>query len=89
MMLLCVNNLVRGFSGAREETIQCLVDMLNQRVYPAVYEQGMQCPLNKFEKADDAAPKIKIRLKLLDLHVFPIEHMPRIPRIDHGKIYQL
>ncbi len=49
----------------------------------------MQCPLNKFEKADDAAPKIKIRLKLLDLHVFPIEHMPRIPRIDHGKIHQL
>ena len=40
MMLLRANNLVRGFSGAREETIQCLVDMLNQRVYPAVYEQG-------------------------------------------------
>ena len=40
MMLLRINALARGNSGIRLETLQVLVDMLNQGVHPVVPEMG-------------------------------------------------
>lgn len=40
IMLLRVNNLAKGFSGAKLETIQTLIDMLNKRVHPVIPEKG-------------------------------------------------
>lgn len=40
IMLLRVNNLCKGFSGARLEVVQTLVDMLNKGVTPCIPEKG-------------------------------------------------
>lgn len=40
IMLLRINNLIKGFSGIRHETIQVLLDMLNKKVHPVVPEKG-------------------------------------------------
>jgi histidine ammonia-lyase len=40
IMLLRINNLAKGYSGARIEVIQTMVDMLNKRVHPIVPEKG-------------------------------------------------
>jgi histidine ammonia-lyase len=40
MMVLRVNALVKGYSGIRLETIEKLIEFLNKRVFPVVYEQG-------------------------------------------------
>ncbi len=40
MMLLRINALARGFSGVRLQTLQLLLDMLNNSVVPWVPEQG-------------------------------------------------
>ncbi len=40
IMLLRINNLIKGYSGIRYETIQVLVDMLNKKVHPVVPEKG-------------------------------------------------
>ncbi len=40
MMLLRVNALAKGFSGARLETVETLVEMLNRGVTPVVPQQG-------------------------------------------------
>ncbi|MFJ8238081.1 histidine ammonia-lyase [Ureibacillus sp. NPDC094379] len=40
MMILRANALVKGFSGIREETVQLLVEMINQKVHPIVPSQG-------------------------------------------------
>ncbi len=40
MMVLRANALVQGHSGARLELIEFLVEMLNQRIYPYIPEQG-------------------------------------------------
>lgn len=39
-MLLRANSLVKGFSGIRAETLDMLIALLNQRVYPAVPSKG-------------------------------------------------
>jgi len=39
-MLLRVNNLAKGYSGARLEIIETLIEMLNKRVHPVVPEKG-------------------------------------------------
>lgn len=40
IMLLRVNNLVKGHSGVRLETVQTLVDMINKGVHPIIPEKG-------------------------------------------------
>ncbi len=40
IMLLRVNNLSKGYSGVRVETLQTLVDMINKGVHPIVPEKG-------------------------------------------------
>ena len=40
IMLLRINSLAKGYSGARLETIQTLIDMLNKRVHPVIPEKG-------------------------------------------------
>lgn len=40
IMLLRVNNLVKGYSGIRYDTINTLVEMLNKGVHPVIPEKG-------------------------------------------------
>ena len=40
IILLRVNNLAKGYSGAKLETIQTMIEMLNKRVHPIVPEKG-------------------------------------------------
>lgn len=40
IMLLRVNNLAKGFSGARLEVVQTLIDMLNRGVTPVIPQKG-------------------------------------------------
>ena len=40
IILLRINNLAKGYSGARLETIQTMIDMLNKGVHPVVPEKG-------------------------------------------------
>lgn len=40
IMLLRINNLSKGYSGVRIETLQTLVDMLNKGVHPIIPEKG-------------------------------------------------
>ncbi len=40
IMLLRVNNLVKGYSGVQPATVQTLVDMLNEGVHPIIPEKG-------------------------------------------------
>lgn len=40
MLLLRCNNLVKGFSGIRLETVQTMIDMLNKGVTPFIPEKG-------------------------------------------------
>lgn len=40
IMLLRINNLSKGYSGVRVETLKTLVDMLNKGVHPVIPEKG-------------------------------------------------
>ena len=40
IILLRINNLAKGYSGAKLETIQTMIEMLNKRVHPVVPEKG-------------------------------------------------
>ncbi len=40
IILLRINNLAKGYSGARLETIQTMIEMLNKGVHPVVPEKG-------------------------------------------------
>lgn len=40
IMLLRLNNLAKGFSGTRLETVQTLVEMLNRGVHPVIPQKG-------------------------------------------------
>lgn len=40
IILLRINNLAKGYSGAKLETIQTMIDMLNKRVHPIVPQKG-------------------------------------------------
>ncbi len=40
IMLLRINNLVKGYSGARLSTIETLLAMLNEGVHPVIPEKG-------------------------------------------------
>lgn len=40
IILLRINNLAKGYSGARLETIQTMIEMLNRKVHPIVPQKG-------------------------------------------------
>jgi histidine ammonia-lyase len=40
IILLRINNLAKGYSGARLETIQTMIEFLNRRVHPIIPEKG-------------------------------------------------
>lgn len=59
MMLLRLNSFCQGHSGIRPETVQTLVGMLNQSVYPAIPEQG------SLGASGDLAPLAHLALVLI------------------------
>ena len=61
LMLLRINALTQGFSGARLETVQGFINMLNAGVIPAVPEKG------SLGSSGDLAPLSHIVLPLLGL----------------------
>lgn len=61
IMLLRVNNLAKGFSGARLVTVQTLIDMLNKGVTPFVPEKG------SLGASGDLAPLSHMVLPMLGL----------------------
>lgn len=40
IMLLRINNLAKGYSGAKLETIQTMIEMLNKKVHPVIPQKG-------------------------------------------------
>jgi histidine ammonia-lyase len=61
MMLIRANTLAKGHSGIREETLDLLLDMLNQRVHPVVPSQG------SLGASGDLAPLAHMSLPLIGL----------------------
>src|SRR5574344_1238790 len=61
MIALKVKSLSYGFSGARVQTVQRLVDFFNEGVYPVVYQQG------SLGASGDLAPLANMCLPLLGL----------------------
>lgn len=59
LMVLRANVLAKGFSGARVETAQLLVDCLNRRIHPRVPEQG------SVGASGDLAPLAHVALLLI------------------------
>ncbi len=61
MMFLKIRSLSYGYSGIRTETVERLVEMFNNRVYPVVYNQG------SLGASGDLAPLANMSLPLLGL----------------------
>ncbi len=61
IMLLRINNLAKGYSGARLETIQTFIDMLNKKVHPIVPEKG------SLGSSGDLAPLSHVVLPMIGL----------------------
>ena len=61
MMALKVKSLAYGYSGVQLETVERLVDMFNNGVYPVVYDQG------SLGASGDLAPLANMCLPLLGL----------------------
>jgi len=61
IILLRINNLAKGFSGARLSTIQAMIDMLNKKVHPIVPEKG------SLGASGDLAPLSHMVLPLIGL----------------------
>lgn len=40
IILLRINNLAKGYSGVKLETVQTMIDMLNKKVHPVIPEKG-------------------------------------------------
>ena len=63
IMLLRINNLVKGFSGIRLETVQTMIDMLNKGVTAFVPEKG------SLGASGDLAPLSHMVLPMLGLGI--------------------
>lgn len=61
IILLRINNLAKGYSGAKLETIQTMVDMLNKRVHPIVPQKG------SLGASGDLAPLSHVVLPMIGL----------------------
>lgn len=61
MLVLKIKSLSYGYSGVRLETVERLVEMVNKKVYPVVYQQG------SLGASGDLAPLANMSLPLLGL----------------------
>lgn len=61
IILLRINNLAKGYSGARLETIQTMIQMLNKRLHPIVPEKG------SLGASGDLAPLSHVVLPMIGL----------------------
>lgn len=61
IILLRINNLAKGFSGARMETVQTMIDMLNKGVTPVVPQKG------SLGASGDLAPLAHVVLPMIGL----------------------
>ncbi len=61
IILLRINNLAKGYSGAKLETIQTMIEMLNKRVHPIVPEKG------SLGASGDLAPLSHVVLPMIGL----------------------
>ena len=61
MLVLKIKSLSYGYSGVRLETVERLVEMVNKKVYPIVYQQG------SLGASGDLAPLANMSLPLLGL----------------------
>jgi len=61
MLFLKIKSLSYGYSGVRLETVERLIDMFNNKVYPIVYQQG------SLGASGDLAPLANMSLPLLGL----------------------
>jgi len=63
IILLRINNLAKGYSGAKLETIQTMIDMLNKRVHPIVPQKG------SLGSSGDLAPLSHMVLPMIGLGI--------------------
>lgn len=63
ILLLRINNLAKGFSGIRMETVQTMIDMLNKGVTPIVPQKG------SLGASGDLAPLSHVVLPMLGLGI--------------------
>jgi len=78
IMLLRINNLIKGYSGIRYGTIQTLVDMLNAGVHPVIPEKG------SLGASGDLVPLAHMTLPMLglgDAH-YKGERMPGLKAME-------
>lgn len=61
MLFLKVQSLSYGYSGVQVATVQRLIDLFNERVYPTIFEMG------SLGASGDLAPLAHLTLPLLDL----------------------
>lgn len=61
IILLRINNLAKGYSGAKLETIQTMINMLNKKVHPIVPEKG------SLGASGDLAPLSHVVLPMIGL----------------------
>ncbi len=61
IILLRINNLAKGYSGAKLETIQTMIEMLNKRLHPVVPEKG------SLGASGDLAPLSHVVLPMIGL----------------------
>lgn len=76
IILLRINNLAKGYSGARLETIQTMIEMLNRRVHPIVPEKG------SLGSSGDLAPLSHMVLPMIGLG--QAEYMGEVMTGEHA-----
>lgn len=67
IILLRINNLAKGYSGARLETILTMIEMLNKRVHPVVPQKG------SLGSSGDLAPLSHMVLPMIGLGIAEYE----------------
>lgn len=63
IILLRINNLAKGYSGAKLETIQTMIEMLNKKVHPVVPQKG------SLGSSGDLAPLSHMVLPMIGLGI--------------------
>ncbi|MFA9423675.1 MAG: histidine ammonia-lyase [Sedimentibacter sp.] len=63
IILLRINNLAKGYSGAKLETIQTMIEMLNKKVHPVVPQKG------SLGASGDLAPLAHMVLPMIGLGI--------------------
>jgi histidine ammonia-lyase len=82
MMLIRLNTLVKGFSGAKLETLELLKELLNRQAYPWVPEKG------SLGASGDLSPLAHLALILMG-EGFVFDAGKKIPALDFLRRYEL